>query len=102
MTTPAEALSAKKASERKPAKSTRESHPPVVACCLRELRGQLRLTIQDVAVAAGMSPAGYHAVERGRDVQMTTAFKLAKFFGKSVSEIWQPLGAESGRTPASN
>lgn len=35
--------------------------------------------------------SGLHAIERGNDVQMTTAIRLATFYGKQVCALWAQL-----------
>ena len=88
--TPAEKLS--KAKRRcKPRASNPQPKKVVLRCRLRESREALRLSIADVAKACGMSVSGLWQIEMGGDPQMTTARKLAKFFGKTTDELWSDL-----------
>lgn len=61
----------------------------VLVCRLRQMREQFGLTLDDVASAVGMSKTGYWEAESGRDVRLTTAFKLATFYGVTVHDLWQ-------------
>lgn len=63
----------------------------VLKCRLRECREPLGLTLRDVADETGASMANLSRLERGGQVELSTAFKLAAFFGKTVQEIWEPL-----------
>lgn len=81
--TPAEKLSSKK-----PPRILKGSNTGVFLCRIRALREPLRLTIKDVATATGISSSGIHEIENGRDPQLSTALKLAEFFGRDISEIW--------------
>lgn len=58
-------------------------------CSLRRLRDELGLSLDDVANAVGMSKAGYWEIEKGGDPMLSTAHKLAKFFGKATCDIWR-------------
>lgn len=83
--TPAETLSqSKPRPTRKPT-----THPVVWQCSVREERERLRLSCREVADAVGMSYVGYWQVERGSDPKLTTAWKLAEFFGKPIDELWR-------------
>lgn len=59
-------------------------------CILYELRRELNLTIRDVSKATGLTAAGIHAIEHGSDPMLSTAFKLANFYGRKIEEIWEP------------
>lgn len=88
--TPAERLAAGK----RPA--DRRRHAPrrkVWECLVGDVRVALRLTLKDVAAATGLSVACLWEVEQGSDPQLTTARRLAAFFGKTVEEVWpEPAG----------
>lgn len=84
--TPAEKMAASR--KKKPLRPLRAAG--VHRCQLRNLRHELGLTIRDVAEGIEMSTAGFHAVESGADVRLTTMRKLAAFFGKTIDEIWPP------------
>ena len=83
MPTPAEQLAGTK-----PRRKLGAVRHDVVKCLIRDKRQPLGLTIAEIANAVGMSGAGLHAVEHGRDCQITTAKKLAKFFGCTIEELW--------------
>lgn len=87
MPTAAEILSAKKPWRRAPRNKT---HPrnAVWKCRLTEIRESLRLSLRDVASAVGLSVTALWQVEKGTDPMLTTAVKLAEFFGKAVEELW--------------
>ena len=58
---------------------------------LRDRRESLDLSMRDVAEAVGLSIGGYFAVEHGTDPMLTTAVKIAAFFGATVEELWPAL-----------
>lgn len=60
-------------------------------CNIRPFRELLALSIRDVAIPCGLSPAGVYRIENGGAVTLKTARKIAKFFGKPIDEIW-PIG----------
>ncbi len=64
-------------------------------CLVRAMRISLRLAMRDVAKGCGLSIAGLSEIERGTDPQLTTARKLATFFGKTIEEIWPQLRGDS-------
>lgn len=89
--TPAELLAASHPWKRSPRNTNappRTKRKPVWVCTLRERREALRLSLRNVAAALGMSLAGLHRVEKGDDVMLTTAKKLAVFYGVGVEELW--------------
>jgi DNA-binding XRE family transcriptional regulator len=59
-----------------------------VFCRVRITREKLGLSLHDVCRAVKISPAGLSAIERGGDVQMTTAHKLCRFFDLPVDKLW--------------
>jgi DNA-binding XRE family transcriptional regulator len=95
--TPAEALSAAKRLKRPPRKPGTRTYGPWVGNSIRERRDALGLSLRDVADAIGISNPGLFAVEKGGDPQLTTAYKLAAFFGCSVEAIWPPPAPKRGR-----
>ncbi|HKU21144.1 MAG TPA: helix-turn-helix transcriptional regulator [Terriglobales bacterium] len=60
---------------------------------LRTLRSERGLTLQQVSEGTGLSISTLHAIEneQEREATLATAFKLARFYGLSVENIWQPL-----------
>lgn len=64
-------------------------HPrPVWVCRLREERQRLGLRMREVVAAVGISLATISRLEYGEDPQLTTARKLAAFYGRTVEELW--------------
>jgi transcriptional regulator with XRE-family HTH domain len=84
--TPAEQLS--QAKPRRTRKLT--NHPRVWQCAVRRERERLRLSLDEVSEAVGMSKCGLWQVERGSDPMLTTAWKLAHFFGFPIADLWKP------------
>jgi DNA-binding XRE family transcriptional regulator len=89
--TPAEKLSRSK--PRRTRKPT--NHPRVWDCGIRAERERLRLSLGEVADAVGMSKCGLWQVENGSDPMLTTAAKLAEFFGKRIDELWRKTTGDS-------
>ncbi len=59
---------------------------------LRTLRTQRGLTLRQISERTGLAISTLHQIEKcEREVTLTTAFRLARFYGMSVAEIWQPL-----------
>lgn len=88
-----------KTDERSPAEKLADAKPrrspnrkplrnAVWKSALRSVRDRLGLTLDDVATAVGMSKPGYWAVEQGGDPALTTARKLADFFGLPIETLW--------------
>lgn len=65
-------------------------------CRVREFREPLGLTLGDVAGECGLTEEGLRLIEKGCDPRLTTARRLAAFFGKSVGELWPDLAGEKG------
>lgn len=85
--TPAEELSRNKP-WRRPGRNNVPQRRKVWDCRVRACRELLRLSLRDVAMATSLSIAALWQVEMGGDVMLTTATKLAIFFGKTVAELW--------------
>ncbi|HTW00812.1 MAG TPA: FxSxx-COOH system tetratricopeptide repeat protein [Streptosporangiaceae bacterium] len=80
-------------------------HPPLsVAGLLRQLRGEVKLTQEELAEAAGLSPRAISDLERGinHTARKTTALRLAGALGMTgpLSEMF--VAAARGRGPASD
>ena len=90
MTSPAQRLAATKPEAHK-ARYQKKTH--IWQCGLREQRKRLGLTQRDVADAIGMTVAGLWAIEHGSDPMLTTAKRIADFFGCSIEDMWSPIGA---------
>lgn len=80
------------------AETVRRDHPPrnqkqlrkaVWDCKIRVERERLKLTLDDVAEAVGITKSGLSKVERGSDPMLTTATKLATFYGMTIDQLWR-------------
>lgn len=89
--TPAEALAASKRPRRKPRHASPSKRPPAWTCSLRARREDLGLSMRDVATAVGLSISALFFLEHGTDPQLTTARRLAEFFGTTTDDLWRPL-----------
>jgi DNA-binding XRE family transcriptional regulator len=90
--TPAEDLAKRKRRQRPPRNKSKKTGRVVTwECRLTTMRDELNLSLRDVATAVGMSVAALHQIEHGTDPMLTTARKLAEFFGTTVEQIWRPL-----------
>lgn len=87
MKTPAEFLANVKGWKKNTFK-TAKGVPAHLTCRLLELRIKLGLSQQDVAKSTGVSGATICRAEHGMEVGLDTAFRLAKFFGKPIEQIW--------------
>lgn len=68
---------------------------------LRTLRAERGLTLRQISSGTGLSVSTLHAVEKQqREVTLTTAFKLAHYYGMPVADIWRPLFRQIGREMA--
>ncbi|NPA76187.1 MAG: helix-turn-helix transcriptional regulator [Candidatus Diapherotrites archaeon] len=58
---------------------------------LRELRQELGITQEELAEALGVTRQTIIAIEKGKyDPSLRLAFKIARFFGKRIEEIFEP------------
>lgn len=55
---------------------------------LQRIRESLGIPLQDAAAAVGMSKPGYWFVEKGSNVILANAVRIAKFYGRTIEEIW--------------
>lgn len=55
---------------------------------LEHLRHSLDLTLREVADATDMSESQYWRIEQGGDLLVTSALRIASFYGRTVEEIW--------------
>mgnify|MGYP001594946050 CR=1 FL=1 len=92
--TPAEKLSKTKVRRRKP-QERKARRAAVWQCKLRDFREELDLSLKDVAGACNLTITCIFQVELGSDPMLSTARKLATFYGKTIEEIWPRL-AENG------
>ena len=57
---------------------------------LRELRRERGITQEELAAALGVTRQTIIAIERGKyDPSLRLAFKIARFFGKKIEEIFE-------------
>jgi DNA-binding XRE family transcriptional regulator len=92
MTTPAEELAARKPRKHAPrGVAAARKRIRTWRCTLRDRRESLNLSMRDVANAVGLSVTALHQIEHGTDPQLTTARKLASFFGTSERDLWPAL-----------
>lgn len=84
---PAEELAASKFARR----GRRVVRPVAWVCKVREARKAIGLTLIEVGREIGVVPGTLSQVERGVDPTLTTARKIAAFFGKTVEELWPEL-----------
>lgn len=66
-------------------------------CELQRIRESLGIPLQDAAEAVGMSKTGYWFVEKGSNVILQNATRIAAFYGMRVDEIWHGSPAEPSR-----
>lgn len=82
----------------KPRKKLAALKPRVHQNRLRELRAEVGLTLREVS--AGLAPirklsqASIFDAERGGEVILSTAKALARFYGKTIEEIWPTIASE--------
>lgn len=63
---------------------------------LRVLRAEYRWSQAELAERVGVSRQAINAVETGKyDPSLPLAFKLAKVFGKTIEEVFQPDGEDA-------
>lgn len=87
--TPAETLASKKQRQRPKRNTPASSERVLWTCGLSELREQCNLSMRDVAESVGLSVSAYFRIEKGyADVSLSNAMNIAKFFGKTICEIW--------------
>lgn len=94
--TPAQRLAETKKRKRQPRNSTTAKRRGAWVCRVRDKRNALDLSLRDVATAVGISYPGLHQIEHGGDPMLTTATKLAAFFGCTITELWPQLNAADG------
>jgi len=85
--TPAEKVASKKPL-RKRKLTGNASRPRKWVCKLREKREALGLSMRDVSENTSYTVSTLFEIENGTDPQLTTAMKLAEFFGCTVNELW--------------
>lgn len=83
--TPAEKIAEKKTAKRRPETNARRK---LWKCRLRAVRNKLGLSIRDVEQGCGVSNVTVSQAEQGYDIRLSTATKLAAFFGMRIDELW--------------
>lgn len=79
----------------RPQKSHTKANVPVKWVCeLCYNRQRLGLTIAAVAKATGLNPSTIWEAEQGQEVRLMTAWKLAKFYGLDIADLWEPIPEE--------
>lgn len=89
MMTPAEKLAKKN-----PRRTRKPSEPlpnAAFTCHCAALRNSLNLSVRAVSDALEMSVAGYWRIEKGGEVLLSTARRIAAFYGRKIDELWEPL-----------
>lgn len=51
---------------------------------------ELRLSFDEVVKALKLSRTAYWQIEKGGDPMLTTALRIAAFYGKTVTDLWKP------------
>ncbi len=93
---PAEKLAHRKPWRRSP-RNRSKPRKAVWECRIRAEREPLRLSLRDVARACKLSVTALHQIEHGSDPMLTTATRLAEFFGLAVGELWPRLAGKKKR-----
>jgi len=88
MKSPAQQLAEVVRRER-PARNHKQLRKSVWDCRIRAERERLELTHDDVAKAVVITKAGLSVIERGSDPMLTTARKLAAFYGMTTDSLWR-------------
>lgn len=86
--TPAEKLAKEKKKRPQPKRAERQIPP--FNCILKQLRTSVGLSLRDVEKATGVNNVTLWKLEYGYDACLTTAMKLAAFYGMRVDDIWSP------------
>jgi DNA-binding XRE family transcriptional regulator len=87
----AEELGKSKRANAAKSKSKKTVRGTPFVCQVAAMRAAHGLNLEEVAAAAGMSKTGLWQIEQGGDPMLSTAFKLAKFFDRSISELWSKV-----------
>lgn len=68
----------------------KHARPIIFSTTLRALRTDRNLTMHEVADAAKCSQAAVCEAEHGKEVTVSIAMRLAKFFRHPIETIWKP------------
>jgi transcriptional regulator with XRE-family HTH domain len=60
-------------------------------CTAGELRKALAIPQQDVAEAIGITNVMLSMIEHGGSLSMKLAWKIARFYGRTIDELWTLL-----------
>jgi len=89
--TPAEILAATRPIKRSPRNLKPYARKVSWVCHCRTIREGLKLSFDEVVRALKISRTAYWQIEKGGDLMLTTATRIATFYGKEVSELWTPI-----------
>jgi DNA-binding XRE family transcriptional regulator len=64
-------------------------------CRLAEMRAESGLSLRDLEAATGVTNATLCYAEKGADVNLSTAVKIARFFCVPVETIWPEMLEDS-------
>lgn len=93
--TPAEKLAASRPRKREPRNLKPYKRKVSWNCRCRDVRMDLRLSFDEVVKALKLSRTAYWQIEKGGDPMLTTALRIAAFYGKPVTELWiKPKGKQ--------
>lgn len=92
---PAEILASKRPIKRAARNTKPYTRKTTWKCRLREIRVELRLSMDEVVKALGISKTAYWQIEKGGDPMLTTAVKISRFFGTKIDFIWPELIVET-------
>lgn len=63
-------------------------HKKVWVCNLRYLRDKHNLSMDQVAAGVSLSKTAYWQIEHGGDPMLTSARRIADFFGQRIEMLW--------------
>lgn len=86
--TPAEKLASSRPRKRAPRNLKPYKRKVSWRCHCREVRMGLRLSFDEVVKALKLSRTAYWQIEKGGDPMLTTALRIAAFYGKPVTDLW--------------
>ena len=64
-------------------------------CKLRDVRDSFGLSIDEVVENINVSKTAYWQIEKGGDPMLSTAVKIAKFYGRDIGEIWPKFASKT-------
>jgi len=57
-------------------------------CHLRHIRKASKLSLRELSAKTGIPHSTLARLERGAEVQLSTARKIARFFKKWIADVW--------------